>query len=236
MAASPLPPRKFHPKGVTLLHEDRDLIVVEKPCGLLTIGTGRDSARTVHSILNDYVRKGDPRSRNRVYIVHRLDRETSGILVLAKSEAVKEHLQQNWQESDKRYLTIIHGSITPASGTISSYLAENSALNVYSTTDQTTGKLSHTEYTVLKEVRGLSLLEIHLLTGRKHQIRVHLSEKGHPVVGDTKYGTGDRYGTLALHARSLRFTHPVTGRRLTFETAMPEFFIKLVGTVELPHQ
>ena len=228
-------PAKYHPKGVTLLHEDRDLIVIEKPSGLLSIGTGNDKSRTVHSILNDYVRKGDPRSRNRVYIVHRLDRETSGILVLAKSEAVKAHLQENWQESDKRYLTIVHGTLTEKSGTISSYLAENSAFTVYSTTDQQSGKLSHTEYTVLKEARGLSLLSIHLLTGRKHQIRVHLSEKGHPVVGDSKYGQrGDRHGTLALHAASLSFTHPVSGKRLTFETAMPEFFTRLVGRLETP--
>ena len=235
MITAKRPPSKYQPKGLTVLHEDRDIIVVEKPCGLLTIGTDRDKSRTVHSILNEYVRKGDPRSRNRVYIVHRLDRETSGILVLAKSESAKMFLQEHWQESDKRYLTIVYGSLDPKAGTISSYLCENSALNVYSTTDQTLGKLSHTEYTVLKETKGFSLLEIHLLTGRKHQIRVHLSEKGHPVVGDRKYGKGsDAYGTLALHARSLSFTHPVNGRRMTFETVIPDFFIRLVGKIEMP--
>lgn len=226
------PPAKYQPKGLTVLHEDRDIIVVEKPCGLLTIGTDRDKTRTVHTILNEYVRKGDPRSRNRVYIVHRLDRETSGILVLAKSETGKAFLQEHWQDADKRYLTIVHGSLTQKTGTISSYLAENSALNVYSTQDQTAGKLSHTEYVVLKETRGLSLLEIHLLTGRKHQIRVHLSERGHPVVGDRKYGKGnDRHSQLALHAMSLAFTHPVSGKRLEFTTVIPPFFTRLVGTV-----
>jgi len=228
-------PAKHHPRGITLLHEDRDIIVVEKPCGLLTIGTERDKSRTVHTILNDYVRKGDPRSRNRIYIVHRLDRETSGILVLAKSEAAKSFLQEHWQETDKRYLTVVHGQLAPKAGMISSYLAENSAFTVYSTPDQEKGKLSHTEYTVLKEANGFSLLEIHLLTGRKHQIRVHLSEKGHPVVGDRKYGKGnDGYGTLALHARSISFTHPVSGKRLTFETGIPDFFIRLVGKIETP--
>lgn len=226
------PPAKYQPRGLTVLHEDRDIIVVEKPCGLLTIGTDRDKTRTVHTILNEYVRKGDPRSRNRVYIVHRLDRETSGILVLAKSEANKVFLQTHWQDTDKRYLTIIHGLLAEKTGMISSYLAENSALNVYSTPDQTAGKLSHTEYMVLKETRGLSLLEIHLLTGRKHQIRVHLSEKGHPVVGDRKYGRGnDSHSQLALHAKSLAFTHPVTGRRLEFTTGVPDFFTRLVGTI-----
>lgn len=227
-------PAKYQPKGLTILYEDREVIVVEKPCGLLTIGTERDKSRTVHSLLNDYVRKGDPRSRNRVYIVHRLDRETSGILLLARSETAKLFLQENWPQTEKRYLTIVHGLLAEKSGTISSYLTENRALTVYSTPDPALGKLSHTEYTVLKESRGLSLLEIRLLTGRKHQIRVHLAEQGHPVVGDRKYGRNDGSATLALHARSLAFTHPVGGRRLTFATAIPERFIRLVGTIDPP--
>jgi tRNA pseudouridine32 synthase / 23S rRNA pseudouridine746 synthase len=225
--------RRIQPKGLTILYEDKDIIVVEKPSGLLTMGTDRDKSRTVHTILNEYVRKGDPRSRNRAYIVHRLDRETSGILVLAKSEPAKIFLQGHWQETDKRYLTVVHGSVTPKAGTISSYLAENSAFTVYSTPDPALGKLSHTEYTVLKESKGFSLLKIHLLTGRKHQIRVHLSEKGHPVVGDRKYGKGnDVHGTLALHARSISFTHPGNGKLLTFETAIPDFVTRLVGKIE----
>lgn len=229
------PPAKYQPKGLPVLYEDRDVIVVEKPCGLLTIGTDRDKTRTVHTILNDYVRKGDPRSRNRVYIVHRLDRETSGILVLAKSETAKIFLQEHWQETDKHYFTIVYGELKPKTGTISSYLTENNAFKVYSTPDPALGKLSHTEYAVVKETRGLSLLDIHLLTGRKHQIRVHLSEKGHPVVGDKKYGKGnDSYGTLALHAGSLSFTHPANGKRLTFTTGIPEFFTRLVGKTDLP--
>lgn len=233
MSAAKKSAGKYQPRGVTVLHEDRDIIVVEKPCGLLTIGTDRDTSRTVHTILNEYVRKGDPRSRNRVYIVHRLDRETSGILILAKSEAAKIYLQEHWPETEKHYLTIVYGSLEPNAGVISSYLAENSAYKVYSTADQSAGKLSHTEYTVLKETKGLTLLDIHLLTGRKHQIRVHLSEKGHPVVGDRKYGKGnDAHATLALHARSISFTHPVSGKRLNFETGIPEFFTRLVGKID----
>ena len=228
-------PAKYQPKGITILYEDKDIIVVEKPGGLLTIGTERDKTRTAHMILSEYVRKGDPRSRNRVYIVHRLDRETSGILIFARSEAAKAFLQEHWQETDKRYLTVVYGSLAQKTGTISSYLAENSAFKVYSTPDQTIGKLSLTEYTVLKESKGLSLLEIKLLTGRKHQIRVHLSERGHPVVGDKKYGkTHNVYSTLALHARSISFTHPVNGRRMFFETGIPEFFTRLIGPIEKP--
>ena len=234
MTAIKRPPAKYQPKGLTVLYEDRAIIVVEKPCGLLTIGTDRDKSRTVHTILNEYVRKGDPRSRNRVYIVHRLDRETSGILVFAKREAAKIFLQGHWQETDKRYLTVVHGALDPKSGTINSYLAENSALTVYSTQDPALGKLSMTEYTVLKETKGLSLLEIRLLTGRKHQIRVHLSERGHPVAGDRKYGKNDGYPALALHARSISFTHPVNGRRLFFETGIPDLFTRLVGRIDAP--
>jgi tRNA pseudouridine32 synthase/23S rRNA pseudouridine746 synthase/23S rRNA pseudouridine1911/1915/1917 synthase len=229
------PSAKYQPKGLKVLYEDEDIIVVEKPCGLLSMGTDRDKSRTVHTILNDYVRKGDPRSRNRIYIVHRLDRETSGILILAKSEAAKIFLQGHWQETDKHYLTVIHGSLAAKAGTISSYLAENSAFTVYSIPDPSVGKLSHTEYTVLKETKWFSLLEIHLLTGRKHQIRVHLSEMGHPVVGDRKYGKGnDEYGALALHAVSISFTHPVSGKRLTFKPGIPDFFVRLVGKIETP--
>ncbi len=128
----------------------------------------------------------------------------------------------------------MYGRLTPPEGIISSYLVENSALTVYSTSDVSKGKLSHTAYRTLKEARGFSLLEIDLLTGRKHQIRVHLSEKGHPVVGDKKYGkNGDGYKWLALHAQSIAFTHPGTGERLSFETEVPEYFTRLIGNFRL---
>ena len=232
MPAPPKTSRKHQPRGITVLHEDNDIMVVEKPAGLLTMGTERDKSRTVHTILNDYVRKGNPRSKNRIYIVHRLDRETSGILIFAKSEQAKVFLQENWQETDKRYLTIVHGSLSPKEGTISSYLTENRAFTVYSTPDPAQGKLSHTEYRVLKEAKGFSLLEIHLLTGRKHQIRVHMSEKGHPVAGDRKYGReNDHCNTLALHSCSISFKHPTSGKQLTFTSPMPEFFTRLIGKV-----
>lgn len=226
-------PKKYKPRGVTILFEDSHIIVIEKPGGLLSIGTDRDKTKTAHSILNDYVRKGDPRSRNRVYIVHRLDRETSGILIFARNERIKETLQSGWHDIEKHYLTVVHGSFVPSTGTITSYLVENSAFKIFSTADATAGKLSHTKYAVLKESRGVSLLDIQLLTGRKHQIRVHMSESGHPVVGDKKYGkANDTAATLALHASSLSFNHPVTGKRMSFETALPDFVIRLVGKYE----
>jgi len=210
---------KRQPKGLTILHEDKDILVVEKPAGLLTVGTERNKSRTVHYLLNDYVRKGNPKSRNRVYVVHRLDQDTSGILLFAKSEPAKKFLQEHWEQTDKYYLAIVQGRLTPKEGTISTYLAENTAHKVYSTPDATKGKLSHTAYKVLKGGKGFSLVEIHLLTGRKHQIRVHFAEKGHPVVGDSKYGRG-KIGSkrLALHARSISFTHPFSGKQMTFDT------------------
>jgi len=224
------PSGKHRPGGLNILHEDRDIVVVEKPAGLLTIGTERDKSRTAHYLLNDYVRKGDPKSRNRVYVVHRLDQDTSGILLFAKSEQAKKFLQEHWEQTDKRYLAIVHGRLMPSEGTISTFLAENAAHRVYSTPDAAGGKASHTAYKVLKESGRFSLLEIHLLTGRKHQIRVHFAEKGHPVVGDRKYGNGDPVSKrLALHARSISFIHPYNGRTMSFDTGMPEDFVRLLG-------
>ncbi len=227
--------KQRQPGGMIILHEDRDLLVVVKPAGLLTIGTARDKSRTAHALLNDYVRKGDPKSRRRVYVVHRLDRDTSGILLFAKSQPVKEFLQEHWGATDKVYLAIVHGRLTPASGTISTYLAENAAHKVYSIPDPAKGKLSHTAYQVLRTSGDNSLLEIHLLTGRKHQIRVHLAEQGHPVVGDRKYGgEGAAAQRLALHARAISFVHPFSGKPLTFDTGIPPDFIRMLDRSRPP--
>jgi len=215
-----------------IIHEDRDIIVVDKPPGLLTMGTDKEKSRTAYFILTDYVRKGCARSRKRIFIVHRLDRDTSGILVFAKSEEAKFRLQGQWEETKKKYLAVVHGKFENSSETITSYLAENKAHNVYSTSDATKGKLSHTAYKVLKETKDFALLEVHLLTGRKHQIRVHLAGIGHPVVGDRKYGKGNEARTrLALHARSISFRHPFSGEQLTFETEAPADFNKIVGSL-----
>ena len=228
------PRTKFLPKDLIILHEDRDILVVDKPPGLLTIGTDTEKERTAYFILTDYVRKGYPRSKKRIFIVHRLDRESSGILIFAKNEDAKYCLQTQWKETLKKYLAVVHGNFEKTSGTITSYLIENKARVVYSTSDTKKGKLSHTAYRVLKQTKDFSLLEVDLLTGRKNQIRVHLAEHGHPIVGDRKYGKGDRvHKRLALHALSISFKHPFSGMQLTFETKIPAYFTKLVGSVNL---
>jgi RluA family pseudouridine synthase len=222
---------KFLPKGLLILHEDRDILVVDKPAGLLTVATKTDKLRTVHFALTDYVRKGCAKSRKQIYVVHRLDKQTSGVLIFAKTERAKINLQGGWKKTEKEYLAVVHGKFAERSGTITSYLTENKASQVvYATTDTAKGKLSLTAYKVLRETKRFSLLEVHPLTGRKNQIRVHFADIGHPVVGDRKYGKeNERYERMALHARSIAFNHPFSGKRLFFEAEVPEYFDKLVG-------
>jgi tRNA pseudouridine32 synthase/23S rRNA pseudouridine746 synthase/23S rRNA pseudouridine1911/1915/1917 synthase len=223
-------PKNSLPHGLVILHEDRDILVLDKPAGLLTIGTERDKSRTAYFILTDYVRKGAARCRNRVFIVHRLDRDTSGVLVFAKNEEAKLRLQGEWDETVKTYLAVVHGRCQKREETITTYLAENAAHVVYSTPDPAKGRLSHTAYRVLKQAKDCALLEVSLLTGRKNQIRVHLAGIGHPIVGDRKYGRAKpAISGLALHARSITFTHPVSGQRVTFAAKVPALFHKLVG-------
>jgi len=221
---------KFLPKGLTILHEDNDILVIDKPSGLLTMGTDTEKIRTAFFALTNYVRKGVAKSTKRIFIVHRLDKETSGILIFAKNEKAKLILQSRWQETEKKYLAIVHGQCEKPQDTISTYLVENKAHNVYSTLDSTRGRLAQTGYTVLKEIKSFSLLKLTLLTGRKHQIRVHLAGIGHPVVGDKKYGLkNDAWKYLALHAFSISFNHPFNGKELMFQSDPPGHFRSLLG-------
>ncbi|MEI6055936.1 MAG: RluA family pseudouridine synthase [Lentisphaerota bacterium] len=220
------------PRGLEILYEDRDILVVDKPAGLLTVGTATNKFKTASYILSEYVRKGCQKSRNRIFVVHRLDQWTSGVLIFAKSEEVKEQLQDQWQDTKKKYVTVVYGHLVQKEGIITSYLAENKAYVVYSTTDATKGKLAHTAYKVLKETKQFSLLEINLLTGRKNQIRVHMADKGHPIVGDRKYGTKDGYSRLALHSKWISFKHPISGEQMTFEAKVPDYFNTLIGNIQ----
>jgi tRNA pseudouridine32 synthase/23S rRNA pseudouridine746 synthase/23S rRNA pseudouridine1911/1915/1917 synthase len=220
--------KKHQPKGFEILYEDIDIIVGNKAPGFLTVGAAWERVNTVYYALNHYVRKGNARSRKCVYVVHRLDQGTSGILVFAKSERVQYYLKENWKSTVKTYYAIVYGKLERKSGTVSSFLMEDDDYVMHST-DDTRGKLAHTEYDVIKETNNFSLLKINLLTGRKNQIRVHLSDLGHPIVGDDKYGPGSkRHPQLALHSASIEFTHPFSGKRLTFKAPVPEHFSKLI--------
>ncbi len=217
-------------RGIEILYDDPDVIVVEKAAGVLSCATRRGGEYTVEDALSDYVRKGQARSRRRVYLVHRLDRETSGVMMVAKSEEVQDFFRSNWNAlTEKTYLARVRGHLAESEGEFESYLAEDPrTLSVRSVKDPKSGKLAKTLYRVLSEAGGTSLVEVRLKSGRKNQIRVHFAESGHPVVGDTRYGRDDR-GPLLLHAWRLAFVHPRTRTRMAFETAAPRFAADAVG-------
>lgn len=219
-------PRKHQPRGFEILYEDRDIIAGNKAAGILTVAALWNKHDTVHHALNVYVRKGQVRSRKCVYVVHRLDQATTGILLFAKSEKVQEYLKSNWKNTVKIYYAVVHGHLAKKSDTISSYLTEDEDYIVHSSDDPLEGKLARTQYEVLRENAKYSLLKINLLTGRKNQIRVHLADLGHPVVGDERYGKSG-FKDLALHAWSIEFNHPHTQKRMVLTAPAPECFGKL---------
>lgn len=211
-------------KNLKLLYEDQYILVVEKAAGLLTIATAREKERTAHAILNDYARRA---WHGRVFIVHRLDRDTSGILVFAKDEKTKTKMQERWNELVKvrGYVAIVFGEMEKDGGTVTSWLRENAQHMVYSSPVPGEGDLAVTNYKTLARKDGYSLVGLELETGRRNQIRVHMGDLGHPVAGDKKYGNGDDpIGRLALHAYRLEFTHPVTGKAMKFEIPYPAQF------------
>jgi 23S rRNA pseudouridine1911/1915/1917 synthase len=225
------PPKRFQPRGLPVLYEDHDILVVDKRSGLLTVSNEKDKENTAYYLLTDYVRKGNPKSKNRIFIVHRLDRDTSGVIVFAKNEKAKRTLQDQWQTYKKTYFAVVCGILPEKQGVITSYLAENSIHKMYSVKDPEKGKLAQTGYRVLKESEKYSLLEVDLLTGRKNQIRVHFAEKGYPVAGDKKYGKRDKnIKRLTLHAASLTMVHPFTKAEMTFESKVPGYFYSLVSS------
>jgi RluA family pseudouridine synthase len=225
------PSKRYQPRGLSILYEDRDILVVDKMSGLLTVGNEKVRENIAYYLLNKYVRKGNQKSRNRVFIVHRLDRDSSGVIVFAKNVNAKRWLQDEWHGFKKKYYAVVRGTLTKKKGVITSFLAENRAHKMYSVNDSEKGKLAKTGYKVLRESKYYSLLEIDLLTGRKNQIRVHLSENGFPVAGDKMYG--EKKGgikRLTLHATSITILHPYTKEKMTFETKVPTYFKSLVNS------
>jgi len=202
-----------------IIYEDREFVVIDKPAGLLATHTrlpgraARESQLTAENLLNDWVRKGQAKSRNRVWLVHRLDRETSGVMMFAKSEALAERIRDNWNGlTEKRYVARVEGELSEESGAFESYLRDDPrTMKVSSVSDPALGKLARTEWRRLSVSKGTTLVEVFLKSGRKNQIRVHFSEAGHPVVGDVKYGA-KKADRLHLRATDLKFRHPVTGK------------------------
>ena len=216
------------PRGIEILHDDRDLYVISKQAGILTTGTGRSGQFTAEQAMNDYIRKGNDKVPKQVYLVHRIDRETSGLLLFAKSALAQSRLQQDWDRTEKNYLAVVEGRLKESRGVLSSYLSESPTFRVYAVRDPAAGRLALTAYAVMATSPRFSLVKIRLLTGRKHQIRVHFADLGHPVYGDERYGpprsTARR---LCLHAKTIAFNHPHDNRRLTFDTPIPRLFSDL---------
>lgn len=216
--------RKFSNPMLKLLYEDAYLIVVEKKEGLLSVATDHQKERTAQHILSEYVKREN--RNNRIYLVHRLDRETSGIMMYAKDEKTQHTLRDNWHDivTDRRYVAIVAGEMEKDRDTIESWLTDRK-LYVSSSGYDDGGKYSLTHYRTIKRANGCSLVELQLETGRKNQIRVHMQAIGHPILGDERYGCEvNPLGRMALHAFKLCFHHPVTGELMEFETPYPASF------------
>lgn len=217
-----------HPR-IKLVYEDNDIIVINKGSSILSVSTDNVKDGTAYSILRDYLKKKDPRLM--LFVVHRLDRDTSGLMMFAKNVEAKEAMQHNWNNMvlGRRYVAVVEGKVEQEEGVVKSYLAETSQFEVYSTQNPDEGQLAITRFKRLQCNNGYSLMELSLDTGRKNQIRVHMKDLGHPIVGDRKYGAkASPIHRLGLHARTLHFAHPVTKKEMLFETPIPSRFLSLL--------
>jgi 23S rRNA pseudouridine1911/1915/1917 synthase len=222
-------PARPLPAGLTVVHSDEHIVVVDKPPGMLTIATEREKERTVYARIREHVKAADPREK--IFVVHRLDRLTSGLLVFAKTEAAKRKLQDAFagRSVERVYTAVVEGRLRDDVGELRSFLVESKALRVHVTRDEKQGSEAITRYRVLGRGNGHTLVEVRLVTGRRAQIRVQFAHAGHPVVGDRDYGTGSGpIGRLALHATRLAFVHPSTGRRVAFSSRPPRDFGAMV--------
>ncbi|KLU60951.1 DEAD-box ATP-dependent RNA helicase CshA [Peptococcaceae bacterium CEB3] len=214
--------------GLKILFEDPYLIVIDKQAGLLSMAAAQGNEPTAYSVLSQHVKKTNP--KNRIFIVHRLDRETSGVMMFAKSEEVKQSLQDAWKEVviERSYIAVVEGFVVKEQDTITSWLKESKTLRMYSSRIPQDGQKAVTHYRVLKRNNKYSLLEVKLVTGRKNQIRVHMQTLGYCIIGDKKYGASKNpIGRLGLHARTLAFRHPVTREEMRFEVPIPGEFLRL---------
>ncbi|MBQ7136513.1 MAG: RNA pseudouridine synthase [Bacilli bacterium] len=211
-----------------IIYEDKDIIVVNKPAGLLTISTDKEKEKTLFHKVYVYIKKKN--KNNKIFIVHRLDKDTSGIVMFAKSESLKVKFQNDWDNLaiERKYVAIVHGVVKDKKREIVSWLKETKTLLTYSSNKKEGGKKAITEYRVVGNNDNYSLLDIDIKTGRKNQIRVHMKDIEHPIVGDNKYGLNDKFKRMYLHAYKLSIIHPVTKKIFAFETDIPTNFIKLI--------
>ena len=213
---------------IDIIYEDKFILVVNKPYNLLTMATDNEKEKTLFHKVYTYLKQKN--KNNKVFIIHRLDRDTSGIVVFAKDEKVKKILQDNWNELAKKrgYIAVVEG-ITEESKTVKSWLKETKSFITYSSSKPNDGKLAITKYKKIANNKKYSLLEIEILTGRKNQIRVHMKDIGHPIVGDKKYGSIiNPLNRLCLHANKLELIHPITKEEHQFELKTPQNFINLI--------
>jgi len=213
-------------RGISIIYEDHYVIVIDKHAGILSVATDNQKDHTAFSMLSAHVKEQNP--DNKIFIVHRLDRDTSGLMVYAKSEEIKHLLQESWNDTilERTYVAVVEGKLSETQGTITSYLKEGTSLKVYSSQNPNNGLLAITNFVVLKTAAFMTLLKLNLETGRKNQIRVHMQDIGHSIIGDKKYGAKTNpIGRLGLHAMVLSFTHPITKEALRFETNMPRKFL-----------
>lgn len=219
---------EFRHNMIQLLYEDAYLMVIKKKQGLLSVATETQKERTAQHILTEYVKRQN--RNNKIFVVHRLDRATSGIMMYTKDERTMNTFRDNWHKIvyDRRYIAVVEGEMEKDYGMVRSYLDE-SGMMVHSSPVDNGGRLAITHYKTIRRGNGFSLVELQLETGRKNQIRVHMKELGHPVVGDRRYGAQyDPLGRLCLHAFKLCFTHPVTGENVEFEDEYPSAFKGLI--------
>ncbi len=218
-----------HPR-IKLIFEDNDIIVVDKGYGVLSTAAGKPSDDTVYNIVKKYARGFSDKAN--IYVVHRLDRDTSGLMLLTRTKQARDKLINNWNNMvvERKYIAVVEGKVEQKEGTVKSFLAENpDTYEMYSTDDKKIGRLAVTRYRVIKQGSRFAMVELEIKTGRKNQIRVHMHDLGNPVSGDRKYGGHPSpINRIALHATTLTIVHPITGKAVTFTSPIPENFNKMI--------
>ena len=231
---SKTPIHKKTRSNLPIIFENNEIIVINKPSGLLSIASDKEKGSTAYRMLTDYVQQKD--KHNRIYVVHRLDEDTSGVLMVAKNEKLRDALQEKWNDlvTSRGYYAIVDGKLDKKSGTLTSYLKKNAQNMMYSSKKEGDGQYAVTHYKVIEENDKYSFLDVHIDSGRKNQIRVHLGDIGHNVIGDDKYGNpSNPIKRLGLHAYELVLTHPFTNKVMKFKAPLPKEFETLFPNIKI---